>query len=172
MTLFMEEPLSVQPPSPCDPDADLRREVVEKLISTQCCLQKWHVAVQHAAGSPALNPLRGQGRVLSLLAQHTEMRQRDMCEQLGIRPQSLGEMLFKLEKAGLIERRAAGDAGHALIVRITEQGRALACESPVVPDFSSFSNDELRCFISFLDRTMAELEHHRLMLSNKTEQQG
>ena len=95
-----------------------------------------------------------------------------MCEQLGIRPQSLGEMLVKLEKAGLIERRAAGDAGHALIVYITERGRALACESPVVPDFSSFSNDELRCFISFLDRTMAELEHHRLTLSSKTEQQS
>ena len=159
--------MPVQPTANATADA-LHREVIEKLISTQRCLQKWHAAVQQSAGSPAFSPLRGQGRALSLLARKTEMRQRDMCEQLGIRPQSLGEMLFKLEKNGLIERRALDTGNHALSVRITDKGLALATDTAVVPNFDSFTDDELRSYITFLDRTMIELNRHRELLT-KTE---
>ena len=49
---------------------------------------------------------RGQGRVLKLLRLKPEMSQREMAEILGIRPQSLGETLSKLEAAGYGKRPA------------------------------------------------------------------
>ena len=68
----------------------------------------------------------GQGRVLKLLRIKPEISQREMAEILGIRPQSLGETLNRLEAAGYIERRIREDDRRSLIVCLTEAGAEAA----------------------------------------------
>lgn len=68
----------------------------------------------------------GQGRVLKLLRIKPEISQREMAEILGIRPQSLGETLNRLEAAGYIERRTREDDRRSLIVCLTEAGAEAA----------------------------------------------
>ena len=68
----------------------------------------------------------GQGRVLKLLRIKPEISQREMAEILGIRPQSLGETLNRLEAAGYIERRTREDDRRSLIVCLTDAGAEAA----------------------------------------------
>ena len=51
-----------------------------------------------------LDPHRGQGRVLAILAENPEISQKKLSFLLDMRNQSLSELLAKLEKAGLITR--------------------------------------------------------------------
>ena len=73
-----------------------RQELLLKLAELQRAIQKWHNALRRQTGDIAANPITGQGRVLSVLAESGDMPQRDMSSRLGITPQSLGEMLVKL----------------------------------------------------------------------------
>jgi DNA-binding MarR family transcriptional regulator len=72
------------------------------------------------------DPYRGQGRVLSLLALKPEMSQREMAHILDMRRQSLGELLAKLERDGMIEREQSAEDRRMMVVRLTEQGQAEA----------------------------------------------
>ena len=100
-----------------------RQELLLKLAELQRAIQKWHNALRRQTGDIAANPITGQGRVLSVLAESGDMPQRDMSSRLGITPQSLGEMLVKLERAGYITREATGTGAHTLSVSITDAGR-------------------------------------------------
>ncbi|MDY2777506.1 MAG: MarR family transcriptional regulator [Collinsella sp.] len=139
--------------------------LIRKLIDAQHSLQKWHAVAQKVSGNPAANTLHGQGRILALLATQDEMRQRDICKELGIRPQSLGEMLAKLEKAGLIERRSIGASNHALAVKITQTGRETLEECPRISSFSGFTDEELIQCANYLERIATEIDAQREELS-------
>lgn len=71
-------------------------------------------------------PHQGQGRILALLKLKPEMSQKELSTILDIRAQSLGELLAKLERSGLIERSPSEEDRRAMIVRLTEAGRAAA----------------------------------------------
>ncbi|MDO4596364.1 MAG: MarR family transcriptional regulator [Coriobacteriaceae bacterium] len=139
-------------------DQDLCQELTLKLIDTQRYLQKWHNALQAASGNPASNPLRGQGRALALLAKHNELRQREMGRMLGVRPQSLGEIVVKLERNGYVTRREVGGTDHSYIVSITDAGRSVIENAPELPQFEGFSAAEIKQFIDYLDRAAHDLD--------------
>ena len=86
------------------------------------------------------------------------MPQRDMCTALGIRPQSLGETLTKLERAGYITRRISDLDHRALLVSITPAGRTVGERSEPNPLFESFNSDELEQFIGYLDRALVDID--------------
>jgi DNA-binding MarR family transcriptional regulator len=68
----------------------------------------------------------GQNRVLAVLTLQEGINQKDLAYVLGIRPQSLGEALSKLEEAELI-RREQSEADHrAVKVFLTEAGKERA----------------------------------------------
>ena len=67
----------------------------------------------------------GQMRILILLSGET-MTQRDLTEQLGIRPGSASEIMAKLENAGLITRTPNESDRRTTDVRLTEAGREIA----------------------------------------------
>ena len=75
---------------------------------------------------PSESPPRGQGRgrMLGLLLDHGEMSQSQLASHLGIRPQSLSEMLAKAEADGLIERRQSEEDKRQTIVFLTDTGRS------------------------------------------------
>ncbi len=70
----------------------------------------------------------GRGRVLATLALQDNLTQRDLAFILGIRPQSLGELLGKLEADGFITRQRSETDKRAVKVSLTDAGRARAEE--------------------------------------------
>lgn len=66
---------------------------------------------------------RGKGRVLVTLALQDGMSQRDLAYILGIRPQSLGETLGKLEREGFITRERSDTDKRTIVVKLTDAGR-------------------------------------------------
>lgn len=95
--------------------------------------------------------------MLSVLAESGDMPQRTMSSRLGITPQSLGEMLVKLERAGYITREATGTGAHTLSVSITDAGRERVDKHGDVNYFDDFSDEEIQQFADFVDRAIEDL---------------
>lgn len=134
-----------------------RQELLLKLAELQRAIQKWHNALRRQTGDIAANPITGQGRVLSVLAQNGNMPQRAMSSHLGITPQSLGEMLAKLERAGYIQREATNAGAHTLSVSITDAGRECVDKHSDIDCFADFTDEEIEQFSNFIDRAIADL---------------
>lgn len=73
------------------------------------------------------SPYRGQGRILALLKLEPEMSQKKLAFLLGIRPQSMGELLAKLEQHGYITRSQSEEDRRSLTITLTEKGHEAAC---------------------------------------------
>ena len=87
------------------------------------------------------SPLRGQGRVLALLSAKPETTQRELSYVLDMRPQSLSELLFKLEEKGYVSREKSANDARVTVVKLTEAGAAAA---PNVDDIAHQA-DALSC---------------------------
>ena len=121
----------------------------------------------HGPHGRDLGGRHGQVRALSLIAMQEGITQKDLAFLLGIRPQSAGEMLLKLEKFGLIERRKSESDARAIQLYLTEDGRTHAEEiermrKVVAEDvFSVLTDDEKVQLATILDKLQAELEKYR-----------
>lgn len=94
------------------------------------------------------------------------MRQRDMGYILNIRPQSLGEVIAKLERAGLVERRTSEKDRRVLLVSITEKGRGLVeRQKPPFPRID-FTDEELATFTSLLSRVIDAFDEDAARLNS------
>ena len=93
--------------------------------------------------------------------------QKDLAFLLGIRPQSAGEMLQKLEDHGLVERRKSETDARAIQLFLTEEGRAHAEEidrmrKVVAEDvFSVLTDEEKEQLAVILDKLQTELDKYR-----------
>ena len=70
----------------------------------------------------------GQGRVLKLLALNNPVAQKELAYVLGIRSQSLAELLTKMETKGLVSREPNPADRRTSIVSLTADGQAAARE--------------------------------------------
>ena len=103
---------------------------------------------------------RGQGRVLSLLKMQPEITQKDLSYLLDMRPQSLGELLSKLEKKGFITRTPSEDDRRIMIIRLTPEGEK-AAENPKNKSddfFGILNSEEKEQFNEYLERLIENLE--------------
>ena len=103
---------------------------------------------------------RGQGRVLSLLKMQPEITQKDLSYLLDMRPQSLDELLGKLEKKGFITRTPSEDDRRIMIIRLTPDGEK-AAESPENKSgefFGILNPEEKEQFNEYLERLIVNLE--------------
>ena len=108
-------------------------------------------------GGHGPHTFQGQGRVLALLAMRSPIAQRELAYILGVRPQSLGEVLGKLESAGLITRDTDPNDARARLVSITEVGKERAQEMekrPQVDPLNVLSDEEQKQFLDLLQRVM------------------
>lgn len=144
---------------------DLRGELTVRLGKVPRSLQKWHAARHRLSGNPATDNLLGQGRVLALLNARGQMRQRDMNAALGVRPQSLGELLIKLERAGYVTREPDPTDKRILLVRITDAGRTCVDAHELQMPFASFTDEELEQFIGLLDRALGEIDRQSAQMA-------
>jgi DNA-binding MarR family transcriptional regulator len=84
------------------------------------------------------NPYRGQGRVLKLLKMKPETTQKELSELLDMRPQSLGDLLKKLEQNGYITRTPSESDKRAMVIQLTEKGA-----NEEIGDEKQFGSDSL-----------------------------
>lgn len=106
----------------------------------------------------------GQRRILVMLAERGALTQRELTEQLGIRPGSASEILAKLENAGLITRVQNETDRRTVDVSLTEAGAALAAESAEKRSrmseemFVCLTREEQETLLSLLEKIHADWE--------------
>jgi DNA-binding MarR family transcriptional regulator len=98
-------------------------ELMKQFMQIQWLMIR-HSHHNHMAFGPLGNPYRGQGRVFKLLKLKPEITQKELSELLDMRPQSLGDLLKKLEQNGYITRTPSEEDKRVMIIRLTEKGRS------------------------------------------------
>ncbi len=132
------------------------QETYKKVVRLSELLSRFHKAQSH--GEPAADPARGQGRVIAALKLRDELSAKDLAFLLGIRAQSLNELVQKLERSGYVERIQDEDDRRIMLVRLTEAGRAIDMESVDYDDaFTALNEEEHICLDAFLDRLNEDL---------------
>ena len=108
------------------------------------------------------NPYRGQARIMKLLKLQPEISQKDLSELLDMRPQSLGELLAKLERKGYITRTQSENDRRVMNVQLTEDGRKATDQENQLKDddelFGILSEEEQLQLSEWLGRIIGELE--------------
>ena len=108
-----------------------------------------------------LDPKQGQGRILFALQRAKSIPQKDLGLQLDIRPQSLGELLHKLEANGYIVRKRSTTDKRALIVELTEKGENFQLNRPdyseLFRDMSAKERTELKKSLKKISERLAGL---------------
>ncbi|GAA2245098.1 hypothetical protein GCM10010401_17980 [Rarobacter faecitabidus] len=105
--------------------------------------------------------LEGQGRVLRLLNLHSPITQKELGYLLGIRSQSLGELLTKLEDADQVKRSPNPQDKRTTIVEITDSGRdAVSNQAEIFDEDTTFGLEsaELDTLIGLLDKLIGNIE--------------
>jgi len=109
------------------------------------------------------DPHSGQGRVLAILKMQPEISQKDLAYLLDIRPQSLGEILSKLEKNEYIVRTTSEQDKRITNVKLTEEGKKMAEQAQKMQEkanqlFTSLSEEEQSKLEGLLEKVIKELE--------------
>lgn len=107
------------------------------------------------------NPHQGQGRVLMLLKMQPEITQKQLTYLLDMRPQSLGELLTKLEKSGYITRTPSTEDRRVMVVKLTEAGLEVAAKMTDEPEttiFDQLNEEEQIQFSQLLNKLSDYME--------------
>jgi len=137
------------------------RELLNKFFHLQRLLHRYfhHKFMQHG---PMANIHRGQGRILALLKLKPQISQKELAKILDMRPQSLGELLEKLEKGGYITRTPSEKDQRVMNISLTEAGKKLAQQSDQQDHanhlFAALNHEEQATLEAYLDRIIATLE--------------
>jgi DNA-binding MarR family transcriptional regulator len=117
-----------------------------------------HADMASHPGHPFGGVRAGQGRVLHVLSLRSPMPQRELAYMLGVRPQSLSEVLGKLESAGFITRERDTTDRRTFLVDLTDKGRDAAGSSPATEDpFDVLDADEQQALSDMLSRVTTAL---------------
>ena len=102
-----------------------------------------HMSAHVLQHRPEAGAARGQGKVMTILADHGSISQRHLQDMLHIQPGSLSEILSKLEAKGLLTR-TRGEDRRGNLLSITEEGRRIAAgeDSSASDLFSALSESE------------------------------
>lgn len=127
---------------------EMYKDIYKKLMTLQWLLRRYQMmnCKEHNIYE---NRNEGQGRVLALLKIQPEIATKDMAYLLGIKQQSLNELLKKLEKSGYVKRKPSKEDKRVMIVCLT--------------------NEELEQFSSYIDRILSSLEE---MVGNPLDQEA
>ena len=106
---------------------------------------------------------RGQLPILELVLARPGCTQQELAEQLRITPASVAQSTTRLEKAGLIEKRADPDNRRRNCLNATEEGARAASryrqsfDEVDAETFSGFSEAELVTLSAYLDRMIENI---------------
>lgn len=134
---------------------DMYTAIYEKHSTLQWLMKRRQMFSQAQSG-PFADPARGQGRILAMLKIQPEIKTRELAYLLGIRQQSLNELLNKLEKSGHVERKPSEKDKRVMVVHLTEKGkRVQQPETDYQEILDCLSLEELQQFGEYLDRIIA-----------------
>jgi DNA-binding MarR family transcriptional regulator len=139
-------------------------ELIVKLTRVEWLLHRHHLK-NHMHFGPMGDSRRGQGRILAILKLQQEISQKDLTFLLDMRPQSLGELLFKLERNGYITRTPSETDRRVMNIKLTEEGIKATEATEQQEDkfdklFECLSEEEQRNLSNYLDRIIESLESH------------
>lgn len=102
----------------------------------------------------------GQEGVLSVIAQHPAMTQKELAKTLGIQPASVSELLMKLERKGLVLREKDEQDRRSIKVQLTGEGQQLLAEpQEEIPDpFRALSAEEQEQLRTLLEKLLMDWE--------------
>ena len=158
-------PIDAKERSPMNTEQQQEQPINEpldrKIGRMEMLIHRYYEADAHRNGGFG-DPLRGQGRVLALLAAKPSTTQRELSYLLDMRQQSLSELLAKLEEKGFVTREKSAEDGRVTVVQLTEEG-AQAAPSPeqmqMRPDALECLSDEERAQLEALtDKVCASVE--------------
>lgn len=107
---------------------------------------------------------RGQTHLLLLISRKNGASQRDLAEEMDVRPSSMTEMLLKLERAGFITRRQDENDQRVMRIFLTEAGERAAVESDVASLdlttalFDCLTEEEQAQLLSLVEKVSVNLE--------------
>lgn len=138
-----------------------KNELANRFFELESLLRRYYARKAVKEG-PAGSIHRGQGRLLTLLTMQPEISQKDLAYILGMRPQSVGELLGKLEKNEWITRTPSTEDRRVMIISLTEKGQEAAAklvkESQAGSElFDIFSEDEQGNLLGYVDRLIEKL---------------
>jgi len=142
---------------------DMYTATYEKLSTLQWLMKRRQMFSQAESGRFA-DSTRGQGRILAMLKIQPEIATKDLAYLLGIRQQSLNELLKKLEKNSYVERRPSEKDRRGMgvpftekrISGLTEKGKEAQEPEENYQEFlGCLSPEELQQFGEYLDRIIA-----------------
>ena len=131
---------------------DIYSNIYEKLSTLQWLMKRYQMFCQAEAG-PFADTTRGQGRILAMLKIQPEIATKELAYLLGIRQQSLNELLNKLEKNGYVERKPSEKDKRVMIVHLTDKGKQIKQpETDYQKIFNCLLPEELQQLSQYLDR--------------------
>ena len=107
---------------------------------------------------------REQSRLLLLIAQNEGIIQRDLAEEMDVRPSSMTEMLLKMEQLGLVTRQQDEKDQRVMHIHLTQQGKAAAEESRDNNErltnrlFEGLSEEEIRQMLALTEKLSQHLD--------------
>jgi DNA-binding MarR family transcriptional regulator len=136
-------------------------DLSEQLVRLAWLLQRYQMQ-NHRHHGPMGDPHRGQGRVLALLKLKPEISQKELSNILDMRPQSLGELLVKLERSGYITRTPSEADRRGMDIRLTEAGEAASAQNEQQADtealFGCLNEEEQAALSDYLGRIILTFE--------------
>ena len=134
-----------------------KKNLTDTFLDTYHLLRRYHMD-WYGKNFNGLDPRQGQGRILSTLRRMNNITQKELGFILHIRPQSLGELLQKLESNGYIKRYRSTDDKRALVIEITEKGKDFQVQKPNYDElFTNFNDTEKQALMSSLEKISAKL---------------
>lgn len=136
---------------------ELRKDLMNTLLETHHLLRRYDM-IWYGKNFGGLDPWQGQGRILKALQHMNNISQKELGFILDIRPQSLGELLQKLEQNGYIKRHRSTTDRRSFIVELTKQGENFQLQKPDYEElFLNLSAQEKKILKSSLEKISAQL---------------
>jgi DNA-binding MarR family transcriptional regulator len=136
-------------------------DLIDQFTRVEWLLHRYHQQ-NHVHHGPMGDPRRGQGRVLAILKMQPEISQKELSYLLDMRPQSLGELLSKLERNGYITRTPSETDRRVMNIKLTKEGaeatEATGQEFSFDKLFECLSVDEQKSLSDYLGRIIETLE--------------
>ena len=147
-------------------DMNSKHNLVAQFTQIQWLLTRYHHQHRHHQfhkhrdAAMMGDPFRGQVRVLKLLKMKPEITQKELAIILDMRPQSLGDLLKKLESKGLILREPATNDRRAMVIKLTDKGANAEIdeedETGLDALFQCLSADEREQLSAYLQRIIED----------------
>ena len=145
---------------------DRWKDLMSTFLEMHHLLRRYNM-IWYGKNFGGLDPRQGQGRILSALRRMRSISQKELGFILDIRPQSLGELLQKLENAGYIQRKRSTTDKRAFIVELTEKGEIFQLQKPDYEEiFTDLTLQEKKMLKSSLEKISSKLSE---LINKETE---